>query len=96
MVIVMALFRFEIKSDKKKSANGQRISAKLHAEYIDRKGRYKDVDQRELERAATENVISGPNLIEHQPGREILLYSSPFGVIRQDDAGIKIFKVSSM
>lgn len=96
MVIVMALFRFEIKSDKKKSANGQRISAKLHAEYIDRKGRYKDVDQRELERAATENVISGPNLIEHQPGREILLYSSPFGVIRQDDAGIKISKGASM
>ncbi len=89
----MALFRFEIKSDKNKSGN--KTSAKLHVEYIDRMGRFRDIDQHELEKRSTENYITGEKLIEHQPGKEILLYTSPYGTIRQDDAGIKVSQGAS-
>lgn len=40
----MALFHFEIKSDKRKSGN--RTSAKEHVTYIDREGKYRDIDQK--------------------------------------------------
>lgn len=89
----MASFRFEIKSDNKK--NGGKISAVKHVLYINREGKYKDIDQKDLEKMSTENYIAGKNILEHQPGREILLYSSPFGVIKQDDQGIKVSRQAS-
>lgn len=84
----MAQFRFEIKSDNRKT--GEKTAAAEHASYIDREGKYKDIDQKRLLEMGFSNVIKGPKLIEHQPGKEVLLYSSPFGIIRQDDEGIKV------
>lgn len=86
-------FRFEIKTDTKKT--GDKISATKHVDYINREGKYKDIDQKDLEKMATENYITGPNILEHQPGAEIILYSSPFGVIKQDDQGIKVSRQAS-
>lgn len=92
-VIILAIFRFEIKTDTKKT--GDKISATKHVDYINREGKYKDIDQKDLEKMATENYITGPNILEHQPGAEIILYSSPFGVIKQDDQGIKVSRQAS-
>lgn len=88
-----AIFAFEIKTDNKKT--GGKISTTKHVDYINREGKYKDIDQKDLERMATENYITGSRLLEHQPGGEILLYSSPFGVIKQDDRGIKVSRQAS-
>lgn len=89
----MALFHFEIKSDKRKSGN--RTSAKEHVTYIDREGKYRDIDQRDLEKIATENIISGTASTKPKPGKELLLYSSPFGTIILDDSGVKISRNAS-
>lgn len=82
----MAVFRFELKSDMRR--NGQRISAAKHAEYIDRQGRYRDVDEKQLQKLPSSNRILGVQATEHLPEKETLLYSSPFGVIKQDTSGI--------
>lgn len=89
----MAVFHFEIKSDRRKG--GKQTSALQHVKYINREGPYQDVDERELIKIPAENVITGPELHEHAPGRELLLYSSPFGVIKQDDSGIRVSRNAS-
>ena len=89
----MAVFHFEIKSDRRKG--GKQTSALQHVKYINREGPYQDADERELIRMPAENVITGPELQEHAPGRELLLYSSPFGVIKQDDSGIRVSRNAS-
>ena len=89
----MAVFHFEIKSDRRKG--GKQTSALQHVKYINREGPYQDADERELIKMPAENVITGPELHEHAPGRELLLYSSPFGVIKQDDSGIRVSRNAS-
>lgn len=89
----MAVFHFEIKSDRRKG--GKKTSALQHVKYINREGPYKNADERQLIKMAAENVITGPELHEHAPGRELLLYSSPFGVIKQDDSGIRVSRNAS-
>lgn len=89
----MAVFHFEIKSDRRKG--GKQTSALQHVKYINREGPYQDADERELIKLPAENVITGPELQEHAPGRELLLYSSPFGVIKQDDSGIRVSRNAS-
>lgn len=89
----MAVFHFEIKSDRRKG--GKQTSALQHVKYINREGPYQDADERELIKIPAENVITGPELHEHAPGRELLLYSSPFGVIKQDDSGIRVSRNAS-
>lgn len=90
----MAVFHFELKSDRRKS--GKQTSALQHVKYINREGVYKNTDERELNKLATENIIRGPKLKEHAPGRELLLYSSPFGIIKQDDSGIRVSRNASL
>ena len=89
----MAVFHFEIKSDRRKC--GKQTSALQHVKYINREGPYQDADERELIKMPAENIITGPELHEHAPGRELLLYSSPFGVIKQDDSGIRVSRNAS-
>lgn len=89
----MALFRFEIKTDSKKG--GEKILSASHVEYINREGKYKNIDQKQLEGMTFENVFWGDSLAKHQPGTEIVLYTSPFGSIKMDDAGIKVSKDAS-
>lgn len=93
----MAIFRFELKSDRRKHGKGgERTSARMHAMYIDRAGKFKDIDEKDLARMALMNTITGPKLREHAPGRELFLYRSPFGVIKQDDSGILVSKNASI
>lgn len=89
----MAVFHFEIKTDRRKG--GKQTSALQHVKYINREGPYQEADERELIKLPAENVITGPELKEHTPGRELLLYSSPFGVIKQDDSGIRVSRNAS-
>lgn len=85
----MAVFHFELKSDMRKK-DKKRTPAAKHVEYIFRKGTYKDVDERELRKLPTENRIWGKTNLEHPPDKEVLLYSSPFGVIKQSKNGISV------
>ena len=52
----MAVFHFEIKSDRRKG--GKQTSALQHVKYINREGPYQDADERELIKMPTENVHS--------------------------------------
>lgn len=90
----MAVFHFELKSDRRKG--GKQTSALQHVKYINREGAYQNVDERESAKMATENRITGPKLHENAPGRELLLYSSPFGIIKQDDSGILVSRNASI
>ena len=70
----MAMYHFTVKPDRKPS--GQRIKAVDHSEYIDREGRYKDID--EERKKFTENFIHGlerKNVLDED--ESALLYSSP-------------------
>ena len=90
----MPCYHFRIKSDKKKS--GGRVSAAEHSRYIEREGKYADYDEKELERLQYSNVITGDSPIEHLPNRELILYTSPFGCIKQDETGIRISSGASV
>lgn len=90
----MPCYHFRIKSDKKKG--GGRVSAAEHSRYIVREGKYRDYDEKDLERLKYENVITGDNPIETLPNRELILYTSPFGVIKQDELGIRVSKGASV
>lgn len=90
----MPCYHFRIKSDKKKG--GGRVSAAEHSRYIEREGKYADYDEKELERLQYNNVITGDCLIEHLPNRELILYTSPFGCIKQDETGIRVSSGASV
>lgn len=81
----MACYHFRIKTDKK--PDGTAVSAATHAEYIDRQGKYKDIDEARLERYGL-NIISGQRVSEeyYSGNDSTLLYKSPFGniVLKQD------------
>lgn len=87
----MAMFRFELKTDTKKSTVGK-ISASRHIEYIDRLGRYKNIDKTER----MENVITGPHLSIWEYNKEFLLHESHFVIIKRDDKRIKISSNASI
>jgi len=90
----MPCYHFRIKSDKKKG--GGRVSAAEHSRYIAREGKYADYDEKDLSRLQYENVITGDFPIEHLPNRELVLYTSPFGVIKQDETGIRVSNGASV
>ena len=82
----MAMYHFTVKPDRKPS--GQRIKAVDHSEYIDREGKYKDIDE---ERKFTENFIHGlerKNILDED--ESALLYSSPYGEIKTNRKGIQV------
>jgi hypothetical protein len=87
-------YHFRIKSDKK--PDGTKIGAAEHAEYIDREGKYANIDEKELSKISYNSVITGKHPIEHLPKKELLLYKSPFGIIKQDAEGIKISNGASI
>lgn len=87
----MACYHFRIKSDKK--SNGMRISSLQHVMYVNREGRFKNVDaEQELygARRTFKNLITGERAILSMPKQEMLLYSSPFGRIKLDKNGIRL------
>ena len=83
----MAMYHFTVKPDRKPS--GQRIKAVDHSEYIDREGRYKDID--EERKKFTENFIHGlerKNVLDED--ESALLYSSPYGEIKTNRKGLQV------
>ena len=89
----MASYHFELRSDKKPS--GVQINAGSHISYINRAGKFQDIDMRTQLRADAHdyhNTISGTHSILSLPKNPVLLYSSPFGKIKLDAQGIHVTK----
>ena len=90
----MPNYRFEIKSDKRRSGN--HTSATTHCEYIQREGRFADLGQEEMESLSYNNLITGKHPIENLPDSELLLYNSPYGKILVDNTGVRFMKQSTL
>ena len=83
----MACYHFRIKTDKK--PDGTTTAGAEHAEYIDREGKYKDIDEKRLQ-AYGNDLIAGETLLGDFSGVQghILLYTSPYGDITLTPNGI--------
>ena len=92
----MASYHFELKSDKKPS--GVSIKAGSHISYINREGKFQNIDANTELRAdvhSYRSTISGTHPILPLPHQPVLLYSSPFGKIKLDAQGIHVTKNAS-
>ena len=90
----MPNYRFEIKTDKRRSGN--HTSATRHCEYIQREGKYAELGKEELDSLSYNNFITGQHPIENLPESEMLLYSSPYGKILVDKSGVRFMKQSTL
>ena len=73
----MACFYFRLKTDKK--PNGMRISSASHVSYVNREGRFRNIDnvQEMGQNKSYKNFLSGDHPIMKLPEKPMLLYSSP-------------------
>lgn len=83
----MALYHFTVKNDKRPK-DRERISAVKKIEYINREGRYKNVDQKRAE--DQNNLITVSAKESTADGRKALLYGSPFGKIFNTERGLAV------
>ena len=90
----MPHYRFELKSDKRPI--GTHTGAAAHCEYIQREGRFADLGEEELSNLTYYNQINGKHPIENMPESELLLYSSPYGKIVVDKAGVRFMRTSTL
>ena len=86
----MACFYFRLKTDKK--PNGMRISSASHVSYVNREGRFRNIDnvQEMGANKSYKNFLSGDHPIMKLPEKPMLLYSSPFGKIKLDAMGVHV------
>ena len=90
----MAMFHFRLKSDKK--PNGTSVSAVQHADYIQRKGKFKNIDQLQYNNTFVVNFVSSTETKDVFGGRDALLYKTgDFGSIRNSAQGIEITENAS-
>ena len=90
----MAMFHFRLKSDKK--PNGTSISAVQHVDYIQREGRFKNIDQLQDNNTFVGNFISSNETKDAFGGRDALLYKTDdFGSIRNSSQGIEVTENAS-
>lgn len=82
----MALYHFTLKSDKKDS--GAQVKAIEHVNYIDREGKYRDVDEKA--KSFAENRITSLEKKDALDGSVISLYESPYGSIKNTPKGIAV------
>ena len=68
------MFHFRLKSDKK--PNGTFVSAVQHVYYIQREGRFKDIDQLQANTSFVGNFISSNEIKDAFGGRDALLYKT--------------------
>ena len=88
------MFHFRLKSDKK--PNGTSVSAVQHVDYIQREGRFKDIDQPQANNNFVGNFISSNEIKDAFDGRDALLYKTDdFGSIRNSAQGIEITENAS-
>ena len=93
----MASYHFELKSDKK--PNGVQIKAENHISYVNREGKFQNIDANMELRAdvhSYRSTIVGTHPILPLPKQPVLLYSSPFGKIKLDEQGIHVTKNASL
>jgi mobA/mobL protein len=93
----MASYHFELKSDKK--PNGVQINAGSHISYVNREGKFQNIDTNMELRTdvhSYRSTISGTHPILPLPKQPVLLYSSPFGKIKLDEQGIHVTKNASL
>ena len=64
----MANYHFKLKTDKKK--DGTRVRATNHVTYINREGKYKDIDERGIGSLAYADTLTGVRHIEHLPNNQ--------------------------
>ncbi|MGN0950126.1 MAG: MobA/MobL family protein [Mitsuokella sp.] len=84
----MALYYFTIKNDKKPGKFGTPIKATEHASYIERQGKYENIDEKDPKNQ--ENVITTEGIKDAVEGNTLLLYDSPFGSITNTKKGLVI------
>ena len=90
----MAMFHFRLKSDKK--PNGTSISAVQHVDYIQREGRFKNIDQLQANNTFVGNFISSNETKDAFGGRDVLLYKTDdFGSIKNSAQGIEVTENAS-
>lgn len=90
----MASYHLNIKSDKRK--NGTQVKASDHIHYIDRTGKFKNIDERQIEKLSYQNTITGTAPILKLPPDEKILYESPFGNIKISQRGIFVSENASI
>ena len=90
----MAMFHFRLKSDKK--PNGTSISAVQHVDYIQRQGRFKNVDQQNTNNQFVGDSITSAETKDAFGGRSALLYKTDdFGSIANSQNGIEVTENAS-
>ena len=90
----MAMFHFRLKSDKK--PNGTSISAVQHVDYIQRDGRFKNIDQLHDNNTFIGNFISSTEIKYAFGSRYALLYKTDdFGSIKNSTQGIEVTENAS-
>ena len=88
----MALFHFRIKSDKK--SDGSKVSVVQYVDYIQRKGRFKNVDQIQANNNFIGNFISSTETKDAFSGCDALLYKTDvFGSIKNSSQALKSLKM---
>lgn len=92
------MFRLRIKSDVRKNKSlDKNKSVVNHVKYINREGKYRDVDNEEQLRRLENltNTIVGQELSLPIPDKEHVIYSSPFGIIKLDRDGLHLSENAS-
>ena len=90
----MAMFHFRLKSDKK--PDGTKISAVQNVDYIQREGRFKNIDQLQDNNTFVGNFISSTEIKDAFGVRNALLYKTDdFGSIRNSAQGIEVTENAS-
>ena len=90
----MAMFHFRLKSDKKH--NGTSISAVQHVDYIQREGRFKNIDQLHDNNTFVGNFISSTEIKDAFGCRDTFLYKTDdFGSIKNSAQGIEVTENAS-
>ena len=91
---IMAMFHFRLKSDKKPNVTS--ISAVQHVDYIQREGRFKNIDQLQDNNTFVGNFISSTEIKDAFGVRNALLYKTDdFGSIRNSAQGIEVTENAS-
>ena len=87
---------FHIETDRR--PDGKKISPIEKVDYINREGKYADLDEERLRlHDIFQHTISAPSAGEHRLERDRMLYESPFGNIKQTaDGGIMVSKDASV
>ena len=83
----MALYHFTVKNDKRPKTKTQ-ISAVEHSDYINREGKFKNIDEHQPQ--SMDNIITSTRKPDAIDGRTVLLYSSPYGKITNTEKGIAV------